>query len=110
MQHLYERIDRDPRFHALARRRSLLGWGLSAAVLVAYYAFVLAIAFAPELLAAPLGPDTVLTVGIIAGLAVIVMSVGLTGIYVWRANRTFDGLNAEIVGDATRDAGSGHAP
>ena len=110
MQHLYERIDRDPRFHALARRRSLLGWGLSAAVLVAYYAFVLAIAFAPDLLAAPLGPDTVLTVGIMAGLSVIVMSVGLTGIYVWRANRTFDGLNAEIVGDATRDAGSGHAP
>jgi len=109
MQHLYERIDRDPRFHALARRRSLLGWGLSAAVLIAYYAFVLAIAFVPGLLATPLGPDTVLTVGIIAGLAVIVLSVGLTGIYVWRANRTFDGLNAAIVGDATRDAEGEHA-
>ena len=109
MRHLYERIDRDPRFHALARRRSLLGWGLSCAVLVAYYAFILAIAFAPQQLARPLGADTVLTVGIAAGLGVIGLSIALTGLYVWRANRSFDRLNAEIVSDATRDTDEPHA-
>lgn len=109
MRHLYERIDGDPRFRDLARRRSLLGWGLSAVVLVSYYAFVLAIAFAPEALARRLSGDTVLTVGIAAGLGVIALSVALTGVYVWRANRTFDRLNAEIVADATRAADPPHA-
>lgn len=105
MRHLYETIDRDPRFHALARRRSRLGWGLSAVVLVAYYGFVLAIAFAPGLLAIPLGPDTVVTTGIVAGLGVIALSVALTGLYVWQANAHFDRQNASIVEDAKRDAG-----
>jgi uncharacterized membrane protein (DUF485 family) len=109
MRDFYERIDRDPRFHALARRRSRLGWGLSALVLASYYAFVLGIAFAPETLARRLPGDTVLTVGIAAGLGVIVLSVALTGVYVWRANRRFDRLNAEIVADATRDPENTHA-
>jgi uncharacterized membrane protein (DUF485 family) len=103
MRHLYARIDRDPRFHALARARSRLGWTLSGFVLVAYYGFVLAIAFAPGWLARPLGADTVVTVGIAAGLGVIGLSVALTGVYVWRANRTFDRLNAEIVAAARED-------
>lgn len=110
MREIYERIDRDPRFHALARQRRMLGWSLSGAVLVAYYSFVLVIAFAPELLARPLGPDTVLTIGIAAGLGVIGLSVALTGVYVWHANRSFDVLNSAIVGDAVRDVGDGHAP
>ncbi len=103
MRHLYARIDRDPRFHALAKARSRLGWMLSACVLVAYYGFVLAIAFAPGWLARPLGPDTVVTFGITAGLGVIGLSVALTGVYVWRANRTFDRLNSEIVAAARQD-------
>ena len=106
MRHLYERIDRDPRFHALARARSRLGWTLSSIVLVAYYGFVLAIAFAPRWLARPLGPDTVGTVGIVAGIGVIALSVGLTGIYVWRANAIFDRLNADIVDAALRGSDS----
>lgn len=106
MRHLYERIDRDPRFHALARARSRLGWTLSGLVLFAYYGFVLAIAFAPGWLARPLGPDTIVTVGIAVGLGVIGLSVALTGVYVWRANRTFDRLNADIVDTATREAGA----
>ncbi len=106
MRHLYERIDRDPRFHALAKERSRLGWTLSGLVLLAYYGFVLAIAFAPNWLAMPLGPDTVVTVGIATGLGVIALSVALTGLYVWRANSSFDRLNADIVDAATREGGA----
>ena len=106
MRHLYDRIDRDPRFHALAKARGRLGWTLSGLVLLAYHGFVFAIAFAPGWLARPLGPDTVVTVGIAAGLGVIGLSVALTGVYVWRANRIFDRLNADIVDAATRKAGA----
>ncbi len=105
MHQVYDRIDRDPRFHALARARSRLGWTLSGLVLVAYYGFVLAIAFAPGWLARPLGPDNTVTVGIATGLGVIALSVALTGVYVWRANRSFDRTNADIVASATRVAG-----
>lgn len=106
MHQLYRLIDRDPRFHALARRRSRLGWGLAAAVLAAYYGFIAAIAFAPTWLVTPLNDETVLTVGIVAGLAVIALSISLTGVYVWWANSHFDRLNAALIGDAM-DA---HAP
>lgn len=103
MQHLYQRIDEDPRFHALARERGRLGWTLAALVLVAYYGFILCIAWQPSLLAATLGDGTTITVGLAWGLGVMFLAIGLTGVYVYRANSVFDGLNADILRDATRD-------
>ena len=49
-----------------------------------------------ELLATPIGAG-VTTLGIPIGLAVIVFTVIITGIYVRRANTEFDQLNQEIV-------------
>ena len=81
-----------------------LGWGLGGAVLVAYYSFILVIAFKPAWLVRPLGPTTAITVGIAAGLAIIALCVALTGVYIWQANRDFDRKNREIVDDARRNA------
>jgi uncharacterized membrane protein (DUF485 family) len=53
------------------------------------------IAFNKELLARRIG-DSVITWGIPIGLFVIVFTIVITGIYVWRANREFDDLTAEI--------------
>ena len=103
MQHLYRRIDQDPRFHALARRRSRLGWSLAGAVLLCYYGFIFCIAWRPAWLAGTLAPGTALTVGLAWGLGVMFLCIALTGIYVQRANRVFDRLNAELLRDATRD-------
>ena len=104
MENWYRAIDADPRFHALARQRSRLGWGLGGAVLAVYYSFILVIAFKPAWLVRPLGPTTVVTVGIAAGLAIIALCVALTGVYIWQANRDFDRKNREIVDDARRNA------
>ncbi|MEZ5672827.1 MAG: DUF485 domain-containing protein [Thiotrichaceae bacterium] len=57
---------------------------------------MLVVAFDKGLLAAPLYPGTVVTVGIPVGVAVIVASFLLTGIYVWRANSKFDDLTKQI--------------
>ncbi|MSQ69130.1 MAG: DUF485 domain-containing protein [Gammaproteobacteria bacterium] len=103
MDHCYRAIDADPRFHALARARSRLGWGLGGVMLVTYYAFILVIAFRPAWLARPLSSTTVITVGIAAGVALIVLGVALTGVYIWQANRSFDARNRAIV-DAARRA------
>lgn len=100
MQDVYRLIDQDPRFHALERRRSRFSWALSAMVLCAYYAFILVIAFEPSLLGRPLHESTVITLGMVAGLGVMLVSVTLTGVYVWRANREFDPANCDIVAAA----------
>ncbi|MCJ7764724.1 MAG: DUF485 domain-containing protein, partial [Thiovulaceae bacterium] len=54
------------------------------------------IAFEPSLLGTPLGDDTVTTVGIPIGMAIIVFAFVLTGVYVRRANTEFDQLTAKI--------------
>lgn len=91
------RIKNDPRFAELVRKRSRFAWTLSAIMLAIYYGFILIIAFAPEVLGIPLGPNTVTTVGIPVGILIILSAVVLTGIYARRANSEFDALNREIL-------------
>jgi uncharacterized membrane protein (DUF485 family) len=97
MDELYARIHADPEFRALQRARERLCWLLAASMFVAFFAFILVIAFVPALLAVPLGPDTVITRGIPLGVGVILLGFVLTGIYVWRANGEFDRRNAALV-------------
>jgi uncharacterized membrane protein (DUF485 family) len=58
---------------------------------------MLAVAFAPKWLHAPLVEGGHLTVGIPVAAAVIVLSWLLTGWYVHRANTRFDILGAELL-------------
>lgn len=90
-----ERIAADPRYAALVRRRGRLGAVLSAVVLVAYFGFVALVAFAPQVLAAPIGRG-VTSLGIPLGIGIILLSIALTGFYVWRANGDFDAALADI--------------
>jgi uncharacterized membrane protein (DUF485 family) len=94
------RIRANPEFAELERRRNSFRWILCAIMLAIYYGFIMLVAFAPKLMAQPLGAG-VITIGFPLGLGVIVSAVILTGIYVWRANSVFDRLNREIV-EATR--------
>ena len=91
-----ETIKSDPNFQELVTKRSKFAWTLTAAMLVVYFAFILTIAFDPSALGTPLGDDTVTTVGIPVGMAIIVFAFVLTGIYVRRANSEFDALTAKI--------------
>ena len=93
----YDTIKSDPQFKELVAKRSRFAWTLAAAMLIIYFGFIFVIAFAPGLLAIKLGTG-VMTVGIPVGLAVIVSAFLLTGIYVSRANTTFDDMTNEIIG------------
>lgn len=99
---IYKKIENDPRFQQLVKRRQKFAWTLSLVMLAIYYTFIMVIAFKPELLAIPLSADTITTVGIPAGVAIIVSAFVLTGIYVHRANSEFDDLNAVIVKEASK--------
>jgi uncharacterized membrane protein (DUF485 family) len=88
-------IKSDPSYIKLVRDRSRYGWTLTACMMVVYYGFILLIAFNKGLMGTRIGTG-VMTWAIPAGLAVILFTVIITGIYVWRANSEFDELSAQI--------------
>ncbi|MER2097493.1 MAG: DUF485 domain-containing protein [Pseudomonas qingdaonensis] len=92
-----DRIRANPKFQQLVRTRSRLAWSLSAAVLGAYYLFMLMVAFYPQVLHTPLGDGRQLTLGIPVASALIVLSWLLTGWYVRSANTRFDSLSAQVL-------------
>ncbi|RAX58888.1 hypothetical protein CCZ01_01450 [Helicobacter monodelphidis] len=69
---------------------------LSIIVLACYYAFIIGVGWFPEVLGYPIGPSVV-TLGILAGLTIIVTSIIITGIYTFVANTYFDRDQAQIV-------------
>ena len=98
---MVERIQRNPKYQQLKRTRSRYGWTLAILMLVVYYGYIGLIAFDKEFLAKPMGAG-VTTIGIPIGMAVIVFSIVITGLYVRRANGEFDALTQEILKDASK--------
>ena len=98
---LVTRITNDPRYHELKSKRASCGWWLTLAMMVAYYGFILLVAFNKPFLAQKLGPG-VMTVGMPLGVAVIVFTIVITAIYVRRANREFDALTEKITKGALK--------
>ena len=93
----YEQIEQDPNYQELVRRRSSLGWMLSAIMLIVYFGFILLVAYAPHFVGTPMWAG-VTTIGVPIGLLVVVSAFLLTGIYVSKANSKYDPLIREIVG------------
>lgn len=97
---IYQRIRENPKFQDMVKRRSRFAALLSGIVLVAYYGFMMAVAFKPSLLRETLSEGSVLTVGMPIGAGIIIVSWLLTGLYVYRANNDFDKINAEVLKEA----------
>lgn len=95
------RIEANPAYQALKRKRNGFGWLLTILMLVVYYGFIGLIAFDKEFLAQPIGSG-VTTLGIPIAFGVIVFTIAITGLYVRRANSEYDRLTAQILEDATR--------
>ena len=90
------KIQANPKYQLLRRKRNRLGLTLTAMMLLAYYGYVGLIAFDKEFLARPIGAG-VTTLGIPIGMGVIIFSVIITGLYVRRANNEFDQLTRDIL-------------
>ena len=89
------RLRATPTFRQLEHSRGRLGLALTATMLAIYFGFVGLVAFAPALMGTPvLGT---MTLGFPLGLGVILSAILLTGIYVLRANSTFDALTRRVV-------------
>lgn len=84
----------DARLHAIAAKRWRIAIWLSVLMLLAYYAFILLVAFDKPLLGTVL--TTGLTLGILLGALVIVFAWVLTLVYVAWANGKYDSELAEL--------------
>lgn len=78
------------------RRRRFVAW-LTAATLVPYYLFILVAGFNPHLLATKYSDTSIINIGWPVGVALIVGTWLLTGLYIRRANGEFDELTAKIL-------------
>ena len=92
---LVARIANNPNYQALRAKRTRFGWWLTLVMMIAYYGFILLVAFNKNFLSQKLGAG-VMTVGIPLGFSVIVFTIVLTAYYVNRANREFDVLSDAI--------------
>ena len=94
---LTRRVASDAGFKALVRERFALRLILSATVILTYFSFILLVAFSPSSLATPVTANSVVSVGIALGVGLILLSVVLTAIYVWRANKQFEALTQQVL-------------
>jgi uncharacterized membrane protein (DUF485 family) len=78
----------DPNLRALDAARWRIALGLTGAMVVLYFGFILLVAYGRPILARQVAPG--LTLGILLGALVIVISWLLTWVYVRWANRHYD--------------------
>lgn len=95
------KIEANPKYHELRRKRNAFGWWLTLIMMVVYYGYIALIAFNKPFLAQPIGAG-VTTLGVPIGMGVIVFTIVITGIYVRRANGEYDRLTAEILKEASK--------
>lgn len=120
MNDVYQKIRANPKFVKLVSTRNSYAFVMSLLMIIAYFGYILLIAFNKEWLATKLVPavtqtatneagEVVTTVisagtatsyGIPLGIGVILFTILLTNLYVRRANSEFDALNAEIIKEA----------
>jgi len=92
---IVQAVKADPNYQKLVRTRSRYGWTLTWAMMAVYYGFILLVAFNKEFMGSRFGAG-VMSWGMPIGLAVILFTIVITGIYVRRANSEFDELTAAI--------------
>jgi len=102
MQNTVDRIAANPKFLEFVAMRNRYSIIMSALGFVAYYGFILLVAFDKEFLARKVGVGMTMSIGVPIGVGVIVFTVILTWIYVRRANSEFDETVQAIVREAQK--------
>jgi len=99
---LYAKIRANPKYQAFIAMRNRYSVIMSIIGAVAYYGFILLVAYDKEFLAVKIGQGYTMSIGIPIGVGVIAFTILITWIYVRRANSEFDDTNAEIVAEARK--------
>ena len=100
-QAIWDRIRANPKFDELVKKRNSYSIVMTVLGALAYYGFILLVAYDKEFLAQKIGAG-VTSIGIPIGVCVILFTIVLTWIYVNRANSEFDSENDAIVKEASK--------
>lgn len=101
-QETWEKIRANPKFQAFVSKRNSYSIVMSILMIIAYYGYILLIAFDKSFLAQKVSAGATMSIGIPMGVGVIVFTIVLTWIYVRRANTEFDAEAEEIIKEATK--------
>ena len=96
------RVKANPKYMEMVKTRNAYGWVMTALMMIAYFGYILLIAFNKPMLATKIGEGWTTSVGIPMGLGVILFTILITWIYVKRANSEFDDLKDEVVREAMK--------
>ncbi|MEC5406514.1 DUF485 domain-containing protein [Paraburkholderia sp. MPAMCS5] len=99
-QTLIESIKRSDEYKTLVSSRRRFSFTLTALMVLTFYGFILFVAFAPGALARPLYEGATTSIGIVAGVSIMLIGFGLTAWYVRRSNVTFDPLVSTLLAKA----------
>lgn len=94
-QEIVDAIMANPKYQELVSKRGRFAWILSSIVLIAYFSFILIIAFEPKIFGASMNGG-VTSIGIPVGIGIIVLCFVLAGIYTRKANGEFDKLTQDV--------------
>jgi len=86
-----EALRQTEEYQALVKARSSIVWPLAMLMLFVYYAYILVLAFAPDVFATKVG-DGHTSLGIVVSMGLILFSFALTGFYVHIANTKLEPL------------------
>lgn len=101
-EEIVARIQRNPKFLGFVSMRNNYSYVLTALMMIAYFGFILLVAFNKQFLATKVGAGAVMSIGIPIGIGVLVFTIVITAIYVRRANNEFDDMKNEIVKEASK--------
>jgi uncharacterized membrane protein (DUF485 family) len=99
---LYAKIRANPKYQHFIRMRNTYSIVMSILGFIAYYGFIVLVAFDKGFLSQKLSAGGVTSIGIPIGVGVILFTIMITWIYVRRANSEFDDINAEIIREAQK--------
>lgn len=102
MQDIHDRIRANPKFQEFVSKRNAYSVLMTILGSLAYYGFILMVAFDKEWLATKMGPGLTTSIGVPIGVGVIVFTIIITWIYVRRANGEFDETNEAIIREAQK--------
>ena len=97
-----EQIQSNPKFQKMVSTRNTYSNIMTVLMLIAYFGYILLIAFNKPFLATKVAAGATMSVGVPMGIGVLVFTIVITWIYVGRANGEFDAMKDEVVKEATK--------